>query len=127
MTRPVVLFIDDQPSARQLFMRLLDPQRFEPVVADGVTAAESFIAKRMPDLVITDLRMPGVDGMTGMERYLAIDPELPVVVCSGYGSTAIDEQVGRDSVTRFLEKPFRMHDLLAALRSVLRESGSRRE
>ena len=106
MTRPTVLFVDDQPSARQLFMRLLDPQRYEPVVAEGVSAAEAFMARRVPDVVITDLRMPGVDGMTGMERYLAIDPELPVVVVTAFGTVETAVEAMKRGAFDFIRKPF---------------------
>ena len=127
MTRPVVLFIDDQPSARQLFMRLLDPQRFEPVVADGVVAAESFIAKRMPDLVITDLRMPGVDGMTGMERYLAIDPELPVVVVTAFGTVETAVEAMKRGAFDFIRKPFDPGELQIVIERALKHRGLVRE
>ena len=65
MKRSNILFIDDQQSARDLFLRLLDPHKYKPIVASGVAAAEEYLRHETADVVVTDLRMPDIDGLEG--------------------------------------------------------------
>jgi len=123
MSRPVILFIDDQVSARQLFLRLLDPKRYDAAAADGVAAAEEFIAGRKPDVVITDLRMPGVDGMTGMERFLAADPELPVIVVTAFGTVETAVEAMKRGAFDFVRKPFDPGELQIVIDRALKHRG----
>lgn len=106
MKRPVVLFIDDQQAARDLFIRLLDPARFQPVVAPGVRAAEDYLRTGPADVVVTDLRMPDVDGLEGLERLHAIDPDLPVVLITAFGTVETAVEAMKRGAFDYLRKPF---------------------
>lgn len=106
MKKPVVLFIDDQQSARDLFIRLLDPARFQPVVAPGVLAAEDYLRTGPADVVVTDLRMPDVDGLEGLERLHAIDADLPVVLITAFGTVETAVEAMKRGAFDYLRKPF---------------------
>ncbi len=106
MKKPVVLFIDDQQSARDLFIRLLDPARYQPVVAPGVKAAEDYLRTGPADVVVTDLRMPDVDGLEGLERLHAIDADLPVVLITAFGTVETAVEAMKRGAFDYLRKPF---------------------
>lgn len=127
MTRPTVLFIDDQRSARDLFMRLLDPARYSPAVAPGVTAALEFMETQRPDVVITDLRMPEIDGLTGLDRYLVIDPELPVIVVTAFGSVETAVEAMKRGAFDFIRKPFDPSELQIVIDRAIRHRALVRE
>ena len=106
MKRSNILFIDDQQSARDLFLRLLDPHKYKPIVASGVAAAEEYLRHETADVVVTDLRMPDIDGLEGLERLHATDPDLPVVLITAFGTveTAVDAM--KRGAFDYLRKPF---------------------
>ncbi len=120
MSLPTILFVDDQRSARRLFLRMLDPERYEPAVADGVEAAERFMAQRVPEVVITDLRMPGIDGMTGLQRFLVRDPELPVIVVTAFGTVETAVEAMKLGAFDFIRKPFDPSELQIVIERALR-------
>ena len=106
MKRPNILFIDDQQSARDLFMRLLDPHKYNPVVAPGVAAAEDYLRHETADVVVTDLRMPDIDGLEGLERLHATDPDLPVVLITAFGTVETAVEAMKRGAFDYLRKPF---------------------
>jgi CheY-like chemotaxis protein len=77
------------------------------------TAAESF------DLVITDLRMPGLDGLELLERVRAAHPQTRLILITAYGSEQVEARARRLEICRYMTKPFRIEDLLDAVREAL--------
>ncbi len=106
MKRSNILFIDDQQSARDMFLRLLDPQKYKSIVASGVAAAEEHLRHEAADVVVTDLRMPDIDGLEGLERLHAADPELPVVLITAFGTVETAVEAMKRGAFDFLRKPF---------------------
>ena len=128
MKRPNILFIDDQQSARDLFMRLLDPHKYKPIVAPGVAAAEEYLRHETADCVVTDLRMPDIDGLEGLERLHATDPDLPVVLITAFGTVETAVEAMKRGAFDYLRKPFDPDELeividrAIAHRQLLREN-----
>ncbi|GMV42163.1 MAG: sigma-54-dependent Fis family transcriptional regulator [Myxococcales bacterium] len=106
MSRPRILFVDDQRAARELFARLIDPARFESLLADSVEAAEAVVRDERPDVVVTDLRMPKVDGLEGLDRFHAIDPDLPVILVTAFGSVETAVEAMKRGAFDYIRKPF---------------------
>ncbi|MBI5607431.1 MAG: sigma-54-dependent Fis family transcriptional regulator [Deltaproteobacteria bacterium] len=106
MNRPTVLFIDDQPAARELFTRSMDARRYRLATAAGVAEAEEFLQSDGADVAVTDLRMPGIDGLQGLERFHKIDPDLPVVVITAFGSVETAVEAMKRGAFDYLRKPF---------------------
>jgi CheY-like chemotaxis protein len=85
-----ILIIEDKPNQRALYTEELRDEGYEIVCAsDGPEALEMFKRQR-PDLVVTDILLPGMTGIEVMERLLAIDPHLPVIIHSAYSSPSHD-------------------------------------
>lgn len=102
---PTILVVDDEAEFRQLVRESL---AFASIVeaADGAQALSTLEALA-PDLVITDIRMPGIDGVDLVDRIHALHPGLPVVGVSGH----VQEQDLRDSnLAGFIDKPLRVQD-----------------
>ncbi len=117
-----VLIADDQELMRAGYRMVLDAQPDLEVVAeagDGV-AAVSAAAKHRPDVVLMDVRMPGVDGIEATRRVVAAQPEVRVLILTTFD---LDEYVMaglRAGASGFLLKDARAEDLVSAVRSVAR-------
>jgi len=85
-----ILLIEDQPNQRQLYVDELSDEGFDVVCAgNGIEGLEMFKNNR-PQLVIMDILLPGMNGIDVMERMLAVDPQLPIIVHSAYSSPSHD-------------------------------------
>lgn len=113
-----VLVVEDQPDLRELLRLLLEEEGLEVQEAAGVAAALQIIEGegRRPDLVITDLVMPGLSGHELVRRMRARWPEIPVLVISGYS----DEEA--PAGVRLLRKPFSADQLTKMVGRILQEN-----
>ena len=107
-TPPRVLIVDDEPSVRDLIAKALRGRYAVETAEDG-TAALEILRESDFDLLITDLRMPGMDGLALIRAARRYAPDLPVVVVTAYSSeaTAI-EAINLGGVAGYLTKPFRV-------------------
>ena len=117
----VVLVVDDEEPILRLARRTLEPRGFEVwTEANGRDAVETFRRHRGEiRAVVMDVMMPemrGDDALVSMRRY---DPDVPVVLSSGWNIDECLKRVSRDEIAAFLPKPYRHGDLLACLRDVL--------
>ena len=117
--RPRVLCVDDEPVILQILRRLLEVQGFEPVVCGDPLAAISMFTEGMFDVVITDIHMPKMDGLSLMRALREKQPELPVVVVTGHGTVDTAIQALREGATGMLVKPFTGDELLGEVRRAL--------
>ena len=110
MTQPVtaakrVLVVDDDPVVGKSFERVLSPKGYSVIAAaDGAEALDK-LARERYDVVFTDIRMPGMDGLEVAQRIKAANPWLPVVIVTGYGSEANEMKARQIGVSSFLHKP----------------------
>ena len=119
--RARVLVVDDEPSIRDLLAKTLALAEYEVDLApDGKTALERL--RIVPyDLVITDLRMPGVDGLTVIREGRRLRPDIPVIIITGYSTEASAIEAVNLGVSGYLTKPFRVPRVLAAAAKALGE------
>lgn len=115
-----VLLVDDEAEAVANMADFLDSSGFDVVTAsDGAAAYERFLAQPA-DLVITDLRMPMMNGRNLIRRLRALDPALPVIVASGdLGETETLEAALAGGNTRLLRKPIGLEALAEAIFALL--------
>ena len=100
-----VLVIDDDPVVGTSFNRVLEPKGYAVITAaDGAEALER-IAREDYDVVYTDIRMPGMNGLEVARRIKEARPWMPVVIVTGYGSAANIEEARKVGVSGFLNKP----------------------
>ena len=125
--RPRVLCVDDEPVILQILRRLLEVQGFEPVTCGDPVAAIALFDDNSFDVVITDLHMPGMDGLSLMRALRERRPELPVMVVTGHGTVDTAIQALRDGASGMLVKPFTGEELLGEVRRALAASQMRYE
>jgi len=114
-----VLLIDDDPHLRQALSQTLDLAGLHVAsLADARGLAER-IGRDWPGGVVSDIRMPGIDGLQLLEQLHVQDPELPVLLITGHGDVPLAVQAMRAGAYDFLEKPFASDDLLDSVRRAL--------
>ena len=100
-----VLVIDDDPVVGKSFDRVLSPKGYAVIsAADGAEALDK-IASEHYDVVFTDIKMPGMDGLEVAKRIKGSNPWMPVVIVTGYGTEANEMQARQLGVSHFLHKP----------------------
>lgn len=107
-----ILFIDDDPSVRRLFERYSSNLNYCFVCADDGQEGLALAAALAPDIVITDLYMPGVDGFRVLESLSETHPDTPVVVLSGAGDLDAVIRALRLGAWDYLRKPLEKMELL---------------
>jgi DNA-binding NarL/FixJ family response regulator len=120
MGRPRVLLAEDHPSVAEELRKLLEPEfDVAAVVADGHALLCEAEALR-PDVVITDISMPGLDGITAMERLLACQPDSRIVLVTVHDDPELIERGYAAGALAYVVKRTAPRDLVPAVRAALR-------
>lgn len=117
MTR--VLVVDDERKMRRVLQILLDQMGIESIPAENGEAALDRFAEEKVHLVLTDLKMPGMDGIELLKRVRALDPEVPVIVLTAHGTvqTAVDAM--KQGAFDYILKPFDVEAIELIIRKAL--------
>ncbi len=107
-----VLVVDDEPSARSGLERLLREEGYVVHTAADGPEALAVAHDHPPDIVITDLKMPGMDGVELTQKLHEIDPDLPVIVATAFGDVASAVSAMRAGAEDYLTKPIDFDALL---------------
>jgi excisionase family DNA binding protein len=120
-TRPRVLVVDDEASIRDLLSKTLALAEYDVDVApDGRSALERM--RMYPyDLLIADLKMPGMDGLTVIREAKRYKGDLPVIIITGFSTESSAIEAVNLGVAGYLTKPFRVPQVLAAAAKALGE------
>ena len=101
-----IAIIDDEADMRSSIAQWLSLSGFDPVSFDTAEAALKAIRADFPGVVISDIRMPGIDGMALLRRLQSTDRALPVILITGHGDVALAVEAMRAGAYDFIEKPF---------------------
>jgi excisionase family DNA binding protein len=119
--RPRILVVDDEQAVRDLLAKTLTMADYDvDTSGDGQSALDRMRAAGY-DLLITDLKMPGMDGLSVIREARKISPDLPVIVITGYSTEASAIEAINLGVAGYLTKPFRLPRILAAAARALGE------
>lgn len=126
MTRPdsldpqlQVVLIDDDPHLRQALSQTLDLAGLKVLSLAEAQGLAPRLERDWPGVVVSDIRMPGMDGLELLTQLHAQDPELPVLLITGHGDVPLAVQAMRTGAYDFLEKPFASDALLDSVRRAL--------
>jgi len=100
-----VLVVDDDPVVGKSFDRVLSARGYAVITAENGQDALTKLSREDYDVVFTDIRMPGMNGLEVAERVKASRPWLPVVIVTGYGTEAHEARAEAAGVCGFLRKP----------------------
>ncbi|MDO9625129.1 MAG: sigma-54 dependent transcriptional regulator [Pseudomonas sp.] len=114
-----VLLIDDDSHLRQALSQTLDLAGLKVVSLADAHGVAARITRDWAGVVVSDIRMPGIDGMQLLEQLHEQDPDLPVLLITGHGDVPLAVQAMRAGAYDFLEKPFASEDLLASVHRAL--------
>jgi two-component system, OmpR family, KDP operon response regulator KdpE len=121
--RPRILVVDDEPQLTRVLRTGLSSRGYDVrAAADGLTAIDTFIDWQ-PDLVITDLGMPNMNGLELCRRLRAIS-QVPIIVLSAKGEEQTKVEALDTGADDFVTKPFGIDELLARVRASLRRAAT---
>jgi DNA-binding NtrC family response regulator len=118
-----ILVVDDEPDIRLLLKDILEDEGYLVDVAEHARAADEIKRATPPDLVLLDIWMPGMDGVTLLKQWKASPKnDCPVVMMSGHGTVETAVEATRFGAADFVEKPLSMAKLLSTVKSALSDS-----
>lgn len=101
-----IAIVDDEEDVRESIVQWFQLSGFTTASYASATEALGEITASFAGIVITDIRMPGMDGITFLRRLMALDPSLPVIVITGHGDVSMAVEAMQIGAYDFLEKPF---------------------
>ncbi len=121
--REHVLFVDDEPALAEMTKTMLERIGCRvTALTDGSEALKVFAANpRSFDLIITDQTMPEMTGIALAKEVLAVAPDMPIILCTGYSETVSQERAIEAGVREFLLKPVTKKEMAQAVRRVLEQ------
>jgi len=115
MTNAPILFVDDEAPLRHAATQALMLADLDAIPCATAQEALDRLDRDFPGILVTDIRMPGMDGLELMSAALTIDPEIPVILITGHGDVDLAVQSMRDGAYDFLEKPYATARLVQAV------------
>ncbi|MEH7251165.1 MULTISPECIES: response regulator [Bacillaceae] len=111
-----ILIVDDQFGIRILLNEVFSKEGYQTFQAANGIQALDIVTKHDPDLVLLDMKIPGMDGIEILKRMKVIDPDIRVIIMTAYGELdMIQEAKNLGAITHFA-KPFDIDDIRAAVR-----------
>lgn len=125
-----LLLVDDEPIIREGIEKMVDWAALDTVLTascSNAIAALDSMTDDMPDILLTDIRMPGMDGLELVERAVALHPMLQTIILSGYDTFEYAQQAVKRGVSEYLLKPCSQSDLTEAISRACRVIDKQRQ
>ncbi|MEH0070417.1 sigma-54-dependent Fis family transcriptional regulator [Pannonibacter sp. Pt2-lr] len=119
MDQATVLLVDDEQDLRDALMQGLELAGHQVAAFDRADGVMGVLNRDFYGVLVTDIRMPGVDGFALMRKAFDIDPAMPVVLITGHGDVPLAVEAMRAGAYDFLEKPFAVARLEAVIERAL--------
>ena len=117
---PTIILVEDDGEMRKLLRAFLERDGFLAVEYESATRARTDIERQTFDAVILDKEMPGIDGLDFLAFVHGRFPAVPVILVTAFGGRSVEEAAVARGASRYIEKPFRIGDVVSALRSVIK-------
>jgi nitrogen regulation protein NR(I) len=114
-----ILIVDDEPQIRQSFERILTPEGYAVKTASSGETALELVKAEVPDLVVMDVRLPGMSGLETFRAMHKIAVKLPVIIMTAYGTTETAIEATKLGAFEYVLKPFEIPDILALIAQAL--------
>jgi two-component system OmpR family response regulator len=112
---PRILIVDDDEGFLKILGEYLSACGFEPELACGAAQARNWLARSKFDVVLSDFQMPGESGLDLLCHVKALYSGLPFILMTGSGSSRLKHEAMEMGSSGFMEKPFRVRDLVATI------------
>ncbi len=128
MSAPFILVVDDEPDIRELVRDILEDEGYAVATAENGEAARAALRERRPDLILLDIWMPDIDGISLLKEWHEGDGlPCPVIIMSGHGTVETAVEATRLGAYDFLEKPLSLAKLLITVERALESDRLARE
>lgn len=117
---PTVLVVEDEPLVREALGQTLELASITPILTSAFVVAKDHIDRDFPGIILSDIRMPGRDGLYLLDYVKSVDPDLPVILLTGEGDIPMAVDAIRKGAFDFLEKPCANDVLVDAVRRAQR-------
>jgi len=114
-----ILIIDDDDQLRTSFQKLLSEEGYSVEGAPSGEAGLKMLHARIPDLVILDMRLPGMNGLETFKAIHSVDPKLPVIIMTAFGTTETAIEATKMGAFEYILKPFDIPEMLGIIRQAL--------
>jgi len=114
-----ILVVDDEPNYRLILSELLKDEGYEVFAADSGETAMKVVRETDLDLVITDMRMPGISGMELLNEVKIFDADLPVIMITAFGEVEKAVAAMQAGAFNYLTKPFNNQELLVSIKKAI--------
>ena len=124
MQTPKILIVDDEEETRRLIREHL-VNRMECTIieaANGYKALERFQNEQI-DLILLDMKMPGISGTDVMKKIREVSPDVPIIVISGWEGAAVSKHVEQCGADEYITKPFSLKIVRAKVEERLKKTG----
>lgn len=112
------MVVDNEPEILNVLQDVLNLLGYSPLVVKNAKDAISAFQNEKFSLVITDMVMPDINGLELLEEFKKIDPKIPVIIITGFGSQVIEEAL-KAGAAGYIEKPFKIDDIKNILKETL--------
>lgn len=116
-----ILIVDDEKSIRESLQMILEYEGYESLFAENGKKALQVVEEEPVDLVLLDIKMPGMDGLEVLVAIREMDTDLPVIMISGHGTIETAVESTKKGAYDFLEKPLDRDKVLVTIRNALRQ------
>ena len=114
-----ILIVDDEKNYLVVLEALLGPEGYEIITTDNARDALRLVRESDLDLVITDIKMPGMNGMVLLEECKKVKPELPVIMMTAYGTIEMAVEAMKNQAYDYITKPFQNEQLKLTVKKAL--------
>lgn len=123
-----ILVIDDEPNMLRLLKTILmNKTGYTVVTTNNPLEVKSLLEEERYDLVVSDLKMPLVDGLDLIDIIKKVDAHLPIIIITAYGTSEVAEEAVKKGAYDFIVKPFRKETILIAIKRALEWKRMQRE
>lgn len=121
MERKKILIVDDQAGIRVLLVEVFNSEGYETFQASNGAAALEIVKREKPDLVLLDMKIPGMDGLEILKRIKEIDRAVKVIMMTAYGELDMINEATRHGALMHFTKPFDIDELRVAVNQKIRD------
>lgn len=121
MSSEKILVVDDELFVRELLLEFLSTEGYEVSLADSGEKAVALMQTQPADLVLVDLKMPGIDGVETLKQMKKIAPDTLAIIMTGYPTIESSIEALRQGAYDYVVKPFKLNDLKSSIEKALRE------
>jgi two-component system response regulator PilR (NtrC family) len=122
MNMPSLLVVDDELSMREFLKILLEKEGYEVTTASEASSALELFQKEEFDLIISDIKMPGIGGLSLLEKVKEIDSSVPVIMITAYASPENAVFAMKSGAFDYITKPFKVDEIIKIIKSALSAS-----